>query len=390
MIKIPKNAEYIIDVLKSAGYHASIVGGSVRDALLGRSPDDFDITTDALPDAIRELFPRTHDTGIKHGTVTVVIDKIPYEVTTYRIDGEYRDGRHPESVCFTDKIELDLARRDFTVNAMAYNRYDGLIDAFGGRADLEGGLIRAVGDPTLRFTEDALRIFRALRFSSVLDFDIEEKTAAALRSLSGGLGQVSKERILVEWRKLLGGRRVWGVIREYSDVISSVIPGLGEMKLPDEEVFQSLSPFERELILYAMNSGADAYREAARELKMDNKTRDKGISVLSNLINSENITHVFLREYLIGRADDEALMSARLSQILGIAPCGTVELMGRVIDEGTVRNLSMLAVDGKDIAALGFSGTEIGKVLMHLLRAAALGECANEKDALLEMAKDFK
>ena len=390
MIKVPKNAEYIIDVLRDAGYHASIVGGSVRDALLGRSPDDFDITTDALPDAIRELFPRTHDTGIKHGTVTVVIDKVPYEVTTYRIDGEYRDGRHPETVSFTDKIELDLARRDFTVNAMAYNGYEGLIDLFGGKDDIAAGVIRAVGDARLRFTEDALRIFRAIRFSSVLDFDIEKKTADAIRSLAEGLKQVSRERILVEWRKLLGGKRAYEVIEEYFDVITLVVPGLDSHKLPERAAFLPLDASDRELLLYAVNGGADGFTLAARELKMDNKTRDKGISVLSNLINSEQIFDVSLREYLIGKGEDEALCAARLSEALGIAPQGTEERVRSLISGGAVRSLSMLAIGGRELAAVGFVGAEIGEALCHLLRAVAVGECENEKDALIEMAKGLK
>ena len=390
MIKIPKNAEYIIDVLKSAGYHASIVGGSVRDALLGRIPDDFDITTDALPDAIRELFPRTHDTGIKHGTVTVVIDKTPYEVTTYRIDGEYRDGRHPESVSFTDKIELDLSRRDFTVNAMAYNRYDGLIDLFGGRADLEAGIIRAVGEPELRFTEDALRIFRAIRFSSVLDFDIEKRTAEALRSLADGLRQVSRERILVEWRKLLGGVGAYGVIEEYFDVITLAVPGLDSHKLPKKDAFLSLSATDRELLLYAVNGGAEGFTLAAKELKMDNKTRVKGISVLSNLLNSEAPSDAYLKEYLIGKGEEESLCAARISEALGTVPSGTEQRLATLIADGTPRSLSMLAIGGRELADIGFVGGEIGNALSRLLRAAALGECANERGTLLEMAKRLK
>ena len=210
MIKIhlPSEVRLIIDRLNKGGYRADIVGGSVRDAHLGREIGDYDITTDAPPERTAELFSdfRTVETGIKHGTLTVVIDKAPYEITTYRTDGEYLDNRHPSSVSFTRELSLDLSRRDFTVNAMCYNERDGLTDLFDGRGDLERRLIRTVGEPPLRFSEDALRILRALRFASVLDFEIEENTARAVREYAHLLENVSRERIYTEWLKLLSGR----------------------------------------------------------------------------------------------------------------------------------------------------------------------------------------
>ncbi len=202
-IRLPENVNHIIEALEEAGFEAYAVGGCVRDSLLGREPDDWDITTSAKPEEIKSLFERTVDTGIEHGTVTVLIGKEGYEVTTYRIDGDYSDARHPDSVTFTSDLTEDLKRRDFTINAMAYSEKSGLVDAFGGREDLADKTIRAVGDPRERFSEDALRMLRAVRFSAQLGFQIEEKTAAAIHSLAYLLSKVSAERIRVELVKLL-------------------------------------------------------------------------------------------------------------------------------------------------------------------------------------------
>ena len=201
-IQIPENANEIIATLAEAGYEAYVVGGCVRDAILGREAADWDITTNARPEQVKALFPRTVDTGLQHGTVTVLNGKEGFEVTTYRIDGEYLDGRHPEQVLFTPNLLEDLKRRDFTINAMAYNEKEGLVDAFGGIGDLERGQIRCVGDPRERFTEDALRILRAVRFSAQLDFEIEAETKAALAEFAPRLTKVSAERIQAELVKL--------------------------------------------------------------------------------------------------------------------------------------------------------------------------------------------
>ncbi len=203
ILEIPKNAETILHILENAGYEAYVVGGCVRDSILGRKPDDWDITTSAKPELVKELFHRTVDTGLQHGTVTVLMEKEGYEVTTYRVDGEYEDGRHPKEVTFTASLEEDLKRRDFTINAMAYNPSGGLVDLFGGLEDIDRKIIRCVGDPLERFTEDALRIMRAVRFSAQLGFSIEEETRKALKVLAPNLKHVSAERIQVELVKLL-------------------------------------------------------------------------------------------------------------------------------------------------------------------------------------------
>ena len=202
-INIPQKAAQILKTLNAAGYEAYVVGGCVRDSILGREPGDWDITTSALPEQVKELFRRTVDTGIQHGTVTVMMDKDGFEVTTYRVDGLYEDGRHPKEVTFTSRLEEDLKRRDFTINAMAYNDDERLVDAFGGMRDLNYHLIRCVGDPKERFSEDALRILRAVRFSAQLAFPIEPETAEAIKSLAPNLEKISAERIQAELVKLL-------------------------------------------------------------------------------------------------------------------------------------------------------------------------------------------
>lgn len=202
-LQIPLKVKKILDVLETAGYEAYAVGGCVRDSLLGRTPDDWDITTQAAPEKVKELFARTVDTGLAHGTVTVLLSGEGFEVTTYRIDGEYEDGRHPKEVIFTASLKEDLKRRDFTINAMAYNPKTGIVDYFHGKEDLENKIIRCVGDPIERFTEDALRILRAVRFSAQLGFSIEEQTKKALRVIAPNLKLVSAERIQVELVKLL-------------------------------------------------------------------------------------------------------------------------------------------------------------------------------------------
>ena len=202
-IVIPEQVNSILESLQKSGYEAYVVGGCVRDALLGREPNDWDITTSALPTEVKSVFPRTIDTGLQHGTVTVLCGGTGYEVTTFRVDGVYEDGRHPKEVTFTPSLREDLKRRDFTINAMAYNNESGLVDLFGGQKDLENGIVRAVGDPVQRFTEDALRIMRAIRFSAQLGYEIEPGTLKAAEILAPNLQKISSERIREELEKTL-------------------------------------------------------------------------------------------------------------------------------------------------------------------------------------------
>ncbi|MBQ3516664.1 MAG: CCA tRNA nucleotidyltransferase [Lachnospiraceae bacterium] len=197
-INMPQEVKEIIATLQENHFEAYAVGGCVRDSILGREPNDWDITTSASPEEVKALFRRTIDTGIEHGTVTVMVDKVGYEVTTYRIDGKYEDGRHPTEVTFTRNLKEDLLRRDFTINAMAYNDTDGLVDIFGGMEDIKNKVIRCVGDPKARFTEDALRLLRAIRFAAQLGYTIEENTREAMKEIAGNLSKISAERIQAE------------------------------------------------------------------------------------------------------------------------------------------------------------------------------------------------
>ena len=202
-IKLPEKVNTIIQTLQSHGHEAYAVGGCVRDSILGRVPDDWDITTSATPFETKALFERTFDTGIEHGTITVLLGKDAFEVTTYRVDGKYEDSRHPKEVTFTRSLQEDLLRRDFTINAMAYNETEGLVDVFGGIEDLNAKIIRCVGNAKARFGEDALRILRAVRFAAQLGFEIEEETRKGIMELAPTLANISAERIQVELIKML-------------------------------------------------------------------------------------------------------------------------------------------------------------------------------------------
>lgn len=242
-IKMPKGAEFIIQSLEKSGFEAYIVGGCVRDAVLGREPEDWDITTSARPEEVKSIFRTTVDTGIEHGTVTVLLPKDEtgeevrsFELTTFRIDGEYEDSRHPKRVSFTSSLTEDLARRDFTINAMAYHMDMGLIDPFSGMIDLENKTLRAVGKAEERFKEDALRMMRGIRFSAQLNFSLEEDCFMGMRKLKENLGKVSKERIAVELWKLLASEHPEKVEMLFSTGLSPYItrdfPKIGEAGIP--------------------------------------------------------------------------------------------------------------------------------------------------------------
>ncbi len=235
-MQLPDSVSYIIKKLEEQGFEAFAVGGCVRDAMLGREPEDWDITTSAHPEEIKRVFPKTIDTGIQHGTVTVMIDHVGYEVTTYRIDGEYEDGRHPKEVSFTTNLKMDLERRDFTINAMAYNDSIGLVDEFDGVGDLQRKIIRCVGDAGQRFDEDALRMLRAVRFSGQLGFEIEEKTRQAIIERAVHLEKISAERIRVELTKLLMSKEAGRLQAAYETGMTAVfLPELDDMMNCDQK-----------------------------------------------------------------------------------------------------------------------------------------------------------
>lgn len=388
-MKLTESVKFILNTLEAAGYRADIVGGPVRDFLLGKEPSDYDITTSAPPSEIKRVFSeyRTVDTGIKHGTVSLILNGEPYEITTYRIDGEYKDSRHPESVSFTTEIEDDLARRDFTVNAMAYSEKHGLTDAFCGREDLERRIIRAVGDPYIRFSEDALRILRAIRFSSVLGFEIEENTARAARECAHLLDKISAERIYTEWTKLLSGESAYRVILEFSDIITRFLPELSGFKLPSESRFAAANADTRQLSLFAsLDNAEEQYRAAMQRLKSPTAPRETGCTVLSALgkYGETNDSTIGRMLYRIGR--ECALELVRLEELLGTAKPDMSERLTAYLAAGKPYRILDLEIGGEQIRSLGIRGRDIGLTLERLLLAVIDGECENERGALLSRA----
>ena len=385
-MRLPEGARFIIDRLAEHGFRGDIVGGCVRDHLLGKEPNDYDITTSATPEEMQRIFSdmRMIGTGLKHGTLTVMYEGEPYEVTTYRLDGEYTDNRHPDSVSFTRDLTLDLSRRDFTINAMCYNPTYDVTDLFGGREDLDSRLIRAVGEPEVRFTEDALRILRALRFASVLDFSIDPATSRAIYKTAHLMKNVSRERILVEWTKLLTGVGAYRIINEYFDILKSVIPGITLARVPSAEAFMNEFPEVRELALF---SSAEEYAAAMRELKSDNGRRLRGEAVLSLLergIDSEDD----VARLLVDGGVPVAHYAVSLYRLLGFGDKSAT--LASLLESDRSFALSTLAVNGDDIRSIGFVGRDIGRVLRKLLCATATGKVQNERAALLSLAEKMK
>ena len=262
-IYLPPQVEYVINKLCCAGFEAYAVGGCVRDHLMGKTPGDYDVTTSAKPEEMLKVFSsdRVIETGLKHGTLTVLREGMPIETTTYRIDGSYADGRHPDKVTFTPELGLDLCRRDFTVNAMAYSETKGIIDLFGGENDLENGIIRCVGSPDERFNEDGLRILRALRFASVLDFELDADCADSVRRLRGLLGKISRERIYTETTKLLLGKGARRILSTFPEVISFIFPALTEEMICRAAALVERCPRDAEMRYAVLFSELDAKEE---------------------------------------------------------------------------------------------------------------------------------
>ena len=386
-ISMPNGAKTIIDKLYSCGYEAFIVGGCVRDALLGKAANDFDITTSAMPEAVKEIFEKTVDTGIQHGTVSVILDDGVYEVTTYRIDGDYADNRHPVSVSFTGNIADDLARRDFTVNAMAYNDRVGLVDKFGGVSDLERGIIRAVGDPYKRFSEDALRVLRAVRFASVLGFTIDAQTKEAASVLCKNLSSVSAERIFVEWKKLLSGKSAYGILSENRDIISVFLPEITDARLPRKEVFDALTYEERQALIFALTSGEEGFCEFAASLKFDNKTKSRGIDMLRALTLKDGMTDSEIGEYLIGKSDECAVGTAKISDAIGKTNSALSRIKEGVL-LGAPRTVKDLDFNGADAAKLGYTGKKCGELLGEMLRLCASLKLKNDKQSIIDYVEN--
>lgn len=376
---LPKHAELIINMLNDAGYEAYAVGGYMRDKLLGRDSDDIDITTNALPEQTKSVFKDFNviETGIKHGTVTVLIDRTPYEVTTYRTDGEYTDSRHPDNVEFVRDVKTDLARRDFTMNAIAYSHLSGYLDFFGGFEDIQNRLIRTVGDPYKRFSEDALRILRALRFSSVLGFEIEEKTKKAIFDLSENINLVASERIFSELKKLLCGDNAYAVLKEYDAVLNRVIKLNGEVdnisKLPKDHSMR-----------FAYVCGASV-GESLRFLRADNQTKH----ICKMLVDSESIPNDITdcRVYCsrLGRENSRIVLDYRKA-LYNEDESGICEF---VLKNDKCLSVSELDINGNDLIDIGISGKNIRVVLNELLICVLTDKIENKKESLLLKAKDI-
>ena len=394
-IRLCEDVLHIIEVLRRHGHRADAVGGCVRDFLMGKEPFDIDITTSAKPEEMKAIFAgeKTIETGIKHGTLTLLLHGVPYEITTYRVDGEYADHRHPTEVVFSETLAEDLARRDFTVNAMCYSPSEGLTDLYGGRRDLENKIIRAVGEAERRFTEDALRILRGLRFSATLGFAIEEETAAAMRKCAHLLSFVSAERVLVEWKKLLGGREARRVLSEYKEVLSVALPFLANVpteRLPDLE---NLSAEERMLLLFALmpsseESLAARFEVAALALRSDRAFIRRGMAVLSHLFDVDKKDEESLCLLLHHLGEDGAKTVLSLRRALASAEEREVAVsrmadLDRLIEKKPCVSLASLAVGGKELASVGLRGALIGEALAYLLAEVMGGRVENEARALL-------
>ena len=441
-IKLPDKVSYIIEKLEAAGYEAYAVGGCVRDSLLGRVPDDWDITTSANPYEIKEIFPRTIDTGIQHGTVTVMMDREGFEVTTYRIDGEYEDSRHPKEVTFTANLVEDLKRRDFTINAMAYNDKAGLVDVFDGVGDIERKIIRCVGNPKERFTEDALRMMRAVRFSAQLGYEIEENTALAIKDLAPNLKNISAERIQVELIKLVTSPHPEHLRIAYETGITKVIMPEFDVCMETvqnnphhcytvgEHTLKSMQAIEPDKVLrLAMlfhdigkpvtistdekgihhfyghpDVSEDLARKILRRLKFDNYTLRMVTGLVKYHDREVKPEPKYVRRAILKIGEDifPLLFPIKKADIAAQSDYKREEKNEKlemvrlayeeVISKNQCVSLKTLAITGRDlITEVGMeAGPELGKVLEKLLDEVIENPEYNQKETLLTLAKKYK
>ena len=408
---VPAGAAQALERLHRAGHEAWLVGGCVRDRLLGREPKDYDVTTSALPEETERVFAGETliETGLKHGTVTVILAGEPVEITTYRVDGTYSDGRRPDSVTFTRSLAEDAARRDFTINAMAYAPDLGLWDGCGGREDLDRGLIRCVGDPETRFREDALRILRALRFAAQLDFALEPATLAAARKTAPLLKKVAAERITAELEKLLCGPAAGRVLTLCPDILGTVLPELAPLAEPARRTvppggdlllclaasLDRLPPRLTVRLAALLRCGERLTGSAAEgdgparrildRLRFPRRVQEESLS----------LTALWEREPEAGRPGvlrrlsqlGERLyfdwLDLRRAEAPSAALDGTEALARSLLAEGACLSVRDLAVNGRDLLALGWAGPSLGRAMEALLIRVQAGELPNRRDALL-------
>ena len=400
IIDLPKNVENIIGSLEEHGFEGFAVGGCVRDSLLKKTPKDWDITTDALPVDMKKIFKKTFDTGIAHGTVTVLMDGVGYELTTYRIDGNYSDGRHPDSVSFSKNLSEDLCRRDFTINAMAYSNKKGIVDLFDGRKDLQNGIIRAVGDAKKRFDEDALRMLRAVRFASQLGFKIDDDTFEAIKEKAKLLSNVSKERIFVELNKSLCGDFAQNIKMVYTSGLYRYI-GKEFAKL-DKSIYDFYPrKFHNKKHMYWAAfleniENVEAVKKILFELKSDNATRNNTYLLVKELKNPLPSSDEDIRWSLhrIGAdlfCDYIEILKSDKKNVDILDKIDTIEnRYSLILKENHAYEISMLDITGKDLMDIGISkGPKIGEVLEFLLKKVIENPLNNEKSSLLRLVKEF-
>ena len=384
MLFLPSDTEYIIETLQKNGYEAYAVGGCVRDMLNGDTPHDFDITTSAEPEAVISLFKKTVPTGIKHGTVTVIINGVPNEVTTYRTDGEYRDHRRPDSVIFVKSLREDLARRDFTVNAMAYNKRDGLKDFFGGKQDIQNRILRAVGEPERRFYEDALRILRLFRFSSVLGFNIEENTLKAALEYAPTLKSVSAERIYSELLKTLCGKNP-AALKPLTDISGLRFSGLTSD--PDYGILPLLGSADTKLFAFLYSGGADV-TAALDFLRVPNKTKKAARDMLTLLNMPFPKTKPEIKEMLYLTSPSSAENYFDYRSAYGKDCAAARDMLTEIIKNGEPYRISDLKIGGRDLKKCGISGRAIGETLEKLRRSVLKNPELNTRSELIKAVKN--
>lgn len=425
IIKIPREVSFIISTLEDCGHSAYIVGGCVRDSLMKKTPTDWDIASSALPWEVKEVFEgyKIIDTGLAHGTVTLLINKVPYEITSFRSDGEYSDNRHPDKVSFVSDIKADLSRRDFTINAMAYRKKEGLIDLFSGQKDIEDRLIRTVGEADLRFNEDALRIFRALRFASVLDFKIEEKTALSIHKNKNSLQNIAKERIRLELEKLLMGVGLEKVLTDFADVLLLLIPQLEKLAYIPHTAFGSwrhrlkalsLADFNLHVRLAILlhnippeDENSDECGKTAEDILKNLRFDNKTVLSVSTLIKNYKInlepTGIAVKNYLkiFGVENLERLISVKTALFMADATENSKgklkkirqikEILHNVLESKFCFSFEGLDIGGQDLLEIGFKeGRELGEVLNILLDLVINEQIANNKQKLLKTAFEIR
>lgn len=394
-VKMPADAAFILNKLNEGGHEAYIVGGCVRDSILGRIPQDWDITTSALPEETKTFFDHTFDTGIQHGTITVVLHKENYEVTTYRVDGEYADCRHPDEVSFTKNLTEDLLRRDFTMNAIAYHPAEGFRDPFHGQDDIATGTIRGVGDPPKRFQEDALRMLRCVRFAAQLGFEIEPETWAALCANTALIQKISVERIREELEKLwLSPYKEKMPLLWESGLLAQIDPVLSARLIArSQTILDEISACPRDALLrwciVLQDYTSAKAKNFLKGMKFDNHTL-KRVCLLLDYLPQDVPTEAYPLRKLAGTIGEEATEQLLLLQSI-LRPASAHKeskaLLEKILADGDCLTLKTLALSGKDLMAMGAPhGKELGNILAALLDMVLQEPTKNTKEILTEQA----